>query len=261
MLRERMMHRHGEAILPLPREGEPSLSVPGLDRPSSSLNPLLLPVAKKKKVLAKIKIPKITRPRLKKLVKVGKPGRKPLIRGEREVRAFGEVHTKHDFIPTQEQREIVETGVANGLFHRDIRRLILNPATGKPIAKDTFREVFKYELKLGHSAQRMALARSVYHQGLGQEAKYDEAGNCIRPAIPPNLAAAKWYEQSRFGLKEGQQIVVTDADGNPLPASGNLNIGQVIFMMPKNGFEAKPMKDITPEIAELPAPEDEDADS
>ena len=253
--RERMIKAEPVGALPLPREGDPSLWTPHLDQPSSS-PPSPKPWRAREKMERRLSDAELRErvlgpkaPPPPKMVKVVAPPGTYDARGRPE------------FTPTDEQRRFVELAVTNGATHKEIAGMIANPGTGKPISRDTLKKVFKAELMLGHVKQRLQLSGSVFRQAIGTDAEYDDEGNLIRPPMAPNFAAAKWYEQSRFGLKEGTQIYFTDADGAPLAERpANINIGQVIFMMPKNGFEAKEMKNITPPQKQIEMAEDDAAE-
>jgi hypothetical protein len=249
--RVRMLREPVEAILPLPSAGSPSLFTPRLHEGPSSMLPV------RRKDPRKIYVEEIQKPYAERETS---PKRKARVRMKREPLP-GKVIIEHTtrghppFTPTQAQREQVETGIANGIYHKDLRKLILNPDTGRPIDKVTFKKVFQYEIKNGHNHQRLQTSVTAFQMAVGSDAVYDEDGDLLRPAQPPNLAALKWYEQSRFGLKEGTQLVLTGPDGKPLPREqqpSNINIGtQVIFVLPKNGFEGKDPKDITPTAAQI----------
>lgn len=242
MKREReRMHRDDDPVLALPRDGEPSLWTPDMNHPSSG-KPSPKPWRAREKMERRLPDDEFRR---RVLGPAAPPP--PMMTKKKAPPGTYDVRGRPEFVPTDEQRRFVELAVTNGATHREIAGMIENPGTGKPIGRDTLKKVFINELRLGHVKQRLQLSGSVFRQAIGSDAEYDEEGNLLRPPMAPNFAAAKWYEQSRFGLKEGTQIYFTDANGEPMAdRPANISIGQVIFMMPKNGFESEGMKDITP---------------
>lgn len=151
------------------------------------------------------------------------------------------------FEPTDEQRKFVELAVTNGASHWQISRMLENPHTGKSISVGTLEKIFADELKTGHVRQRLATSQAIFKQAVGAPAEYDEDGNMLYPPQAPSLPAAIWYEKSRFGLREGgNPIVFMDGEGNPIEGMPQQQVTQVIFMLPKNGYETVPLKDITP---------------
>lgn len=150
------------------------------------------------------------------------------------------------FEPTEEQRKFVELAVTNGATHWQIAKMIENPHTGRHIGTNYLEKLFADELKTGHVRQRLATSQAIFKQAVGAPAEYDKDGNMLHPPQAPSLPAAIWYEKSRFGLREGgTPIVFMDGEGNPIDGMPQQQVTQVIFMLPKNGFETKSI-DITP---------------
>lgn len=256
------------STLPLPLTKEQSLFVPGMgSNPISRLKklkrerlfPHVVEEEEEPKIKSKKEEPKkkIERVRLRDLVLGADAPSAPVMSGKPESWCISK---KLPFEPSNEQRRFVELAVTNGANRQQIAAMIENPSTGKAINVKTLDRAFSVELKYGHVKQRLELSGTVYKEAVGRAAEFDDKGNLIISEKAPNFAAAKWYEQSRFGLKEGQQIVFTDNEGKAIQSMpGSINIGQVVFMLPKNGYESKVI-DITPEKKVLPAPIEEEVD-
>lgn len=240
------MQRDNPASLPIPAEGEPSLWSPKLREGPSSAPP------QKRPNPHEIKVPTYSRGR-------GVTRIRERVRKRKDVVAIippppPKRRGHPDFEPSEAQREMVKTGITNGITHKDLRKLILNPETKRPIDKVTFRKAFQWEIRNGYQSQKLATSLTAFKMATGSDAVYDEdTGDLIRPRVEPNISALKWYEMTRFGYKEGSQVVLTGPDGKPLSPgdAAQINIGQVIFMMPKNGFETRDPKDVTPQPLQI----------
>lgn len=250
-VRTRML-RDIPAVLPIPGMHEPSLHTDQMEHGPSSVAPKRRALPANPKEIKVPVAPKPKRPRTRMARDIARAATSRELRYRRPGRPF--------FEPTEAQREMVKTGIANGIYHKELRKLIINPDTGKPIDKEIFRQAFHWEIRNGYQSQKLATSMTAYQMAVGTDARYDDEGNLIRPAVEPNISALKWYEMSRFGLKEGTQIVMTGPDGKPLPQGeqqAQINIGQVIFMMPKNGYETRDPKDITPQVPQIEAQAEE----
>jgi len=102
------------------------------------------------------------------------------------------------FVPTDEQRRIVEKAAGFGLPQERICQLIVSERTGKAIDKKTLGEAFRAELDRGMALADYAVAKSLYDQAVGG-----------------NVTAQIWWTKARMGWKETQVVEnkTTDFDG------------------------------------------------
>lgn len=66
------------------------------------------------------------------------------------------------FVPTKEQRDMVEFMAAIGIPQDDIARLVKNPATGKGIDPTTLRAAFRDELNEGAIKATVAVGKNLF---------------------------------------------------------------------------------------------------
>ncbi len=98
------------------------------------------------------------------------------------------------FEPTDEQRQLVSILVASGTSQDLIRKFIINPATRKPIAKQTLADFFKHELENGLTLVNAKMGLSVAQKGL--------AGDTACQFFWLKTKAG-WRETARFDLPKG----------------------------------------------------------
>jgi len=98
------------------------------------------------------------------------------------------------FRPTDEQRRNVETLAGLGLRHQDIRLLVINPSTGKPIEEKTLRRRFAQELASGAPKANAKVAQSLFQKAIGNG--------------PQAVTAAIWFSKCRMGWMEKQSVEV-----------------------------------------------------
>jgi len=89
------------------------------------------------------------------------------------------------FEPTKQQRDLVEALAGYGVQYTEIRRLVLNPRTGKPIDTKTLMKAFRGELDVGATKANAKVAESLFKQ-----------------AISGNVTAQIWWTKCRMGWKE-----------------------------------------------------------
>jgi hypothetical protein len=97
------------------------------------------------------------------------------------------------FVPTDEQRKIVEKAAGFGLPQDKICQLIISKRTGKPIDKKTLAEAFRAELDRGMAS-----------------ADYEVANALFSNALSGNVAAQIWWTKARMGWSE--TIIQKDSD-------------------------------------------------
>jgi hypothetical protein len=103
------------------------------------------------------------------------------------------------FQPTTEQRNQVEKLVGFGLVQDDIRQLILNPYSNKPISRPTLRANFKRELTVGTIKTNANVVQSLYQ-------------NCLKG----NPTCQIWWTKTRMGWKETVRAEVAGKSGGPI---------------------------------------------
>jgi hypothetical protein len=77
------------------------------------------------------------------------------------------------FVPSADHRAAVEVMAGFSISHDEIRRAIINPATGKPITKKTLERCFVEELRNGRSKVKLHVATTLLSR-----AKSDKSGAC-----------------------------------------------------------------------------------
>jgi hypothetical protein len=140
------------------------------------------------------------------------------------------------FVPTQGQRYLVERCTGMRMPWDEIRLLVINERTKKPISKETLQKAFRDELAVGKSKLKDAIY-SAY-------AKQLESGN--------------WWP-----VKFGLQAFCDIHDDPRHSAAMSVNIGddvapiRIAFVLPgkqaEEGLEPPPMRDVSPTKIE-PAP-------
>ena len=93
------------------------------------------------------------------------------------------------FTPTDEHRRQVESLAGFGIPEEDIATLIINPNTGKHIARETLRKHFETEINAGRVKANAKVSESLYKQ-----------------AIEGNTSAGIWWTKCRMGWKETHGI-------------------------------------------------------
>lgn len=94
------------------------------------------------------------------------------------------------FVPTAEQRTTVQALYAYGATMEDVCEFIINPNTGKPIARDILAKYFEKELKQGRWKVVTEAAQNLLQNARGRPAKYDEQGRLIQAERPADTTAA-----------------------------------------------------------------------
>jgi hypothetical protein len=143
------------------------------------------------------------------------------------------------FVATPDERRLVQSMVANGIPQDQIRLCIVNPASGHPIARETFVSAFARELAVAKAQVDAMVGASLVQRAIGRpprvleettEVKGDKTvtRKVIDPGCEPSDTAIIWYEKSRRGFKEGHVIEHTGPDGEPLPQA----VQQTIIVLP-----------------------------
>jgi hypothetical protein len=121
------------------------------------------------------------------------------------------------FYPSELHKQTVWRMAAAGATAEIIRLAIVDPATDKPIHQSAFSYHFAEIVQHAREQANARIALKIFEIALGQEAEYDNDGNIIRPYLPPNLDALKWWDRTRgeaarlFGLRN---VISHAADGS-----------------------------------------------
>jgi hypothetical protein len=106
------------------------------------------------------------------------------------------------FVPTDEQRGMVQELAALGTKHEDICRFVKWP-DGRQIGLTTLKQCFAHELEFGRAEANAKVAHTLF--------KMATSGD--------QPAATFFWLKTRAGWRETpQQVAFTDPDGNPAPA-------------------------------------------
>ena len=150
------------------------------------------------------------------------------------------------FIPTDEQRTLVEETTSFGIPQDVIARLVRHQKTGKPVTSLTLRKYFKDEIALGLHRANVAVARSVFQKAVG-----DDKGS---------LQAAIFWLRCRGGWKDRPEAERAGdfADGKAGAVGGEMRlVVELIDPTRPREIESKsepPMIELTPqtEVKEMP---------
>lgn len=126
------------------------------------------------------------------------------------------------FEPTKEQRAQISMMVAYGATKGDMALMIINPATGQPIHKQTLETAFRRELDVGAAEANMRVAQTLLQKCVGRPAQYDQYGNLIRDEIKPETPAINFWMKCRMGWRDGMNLNVqtTNLDIKPEDLEG-----------------------------------------
>ncbi len=142
---------------------------------------------------------------------------------------------KPKFMPTDDERRLVHSMVANGIPYDRIRLCINNPYTGNPIDKETFTRAFARELEIAKTQVDAMVGNSLVQRCIGRPARILEEETVkgekvtvkrrvIDPGCEPSDTAIIWYEKTRRGFREGSIVEHVGPDGHPLPTQTNHTI-------------------------------------
>lgn len=127
------------------------------------------------------------------------------------------------FIPSAEQRGMVEASVGFGHTYDEICLLIINPLTGKAICKHTLIKAFPFELERGKVSVKTKVMSALYKNAVEHN----------------NVAAQIFWLKSRERWahredEEAPEIPVIDLDQNELEAAR-----RVAFMLARGALLEK----------------------
>lgn len=96
------------------------------------------------------------------------------------------------FEPTKEQRDIVKALTGFGIPQDQIRLLIENEYTGKPISEQTLRVAFRHEINTGKVTADAKVVKNLYQIACGSG--------------PGAVTAAIWWTKTRMRWRETVNI-------------------------------------------------------
>ena len=142
---------------------------------------------------------------------------------------------------SDQDREAVALMVGYGIPLDEIRKVVINPATGKAVSKATLTRHYRKEIEQGFAKANAKVAESLFLQATGQpEVVVD--GKVVQKERSPNTSAAIWWTKARMGWKASGEA----DDTKDKPASkraGNkkgkdteaAKQGEVVIYLPDNG--------------------------
>jgi len=95
---------------------------------------------------------------------------------------------------------MVETLVGYGLTHDEVKVLIINPETGKPISRETLRKHFPDELERGKPLVASRIAESLYRRAI--DLKHPQGAQC-----------AMFFAKCKMGWRQ-EEKVIHEVEGN-----------------------------------------------
>ncbi|WP_205744394.1 hypothetical protein [Dyella sp. M7H15-1] len=102
------------------------------------------------------------------------------------------------FLPTRQQRELVEQLAAFGIRHVDIP-LFIKDAAGKPITEPTLRKHFAEELDTGRVKANVKVAQTLY-----------------KKALTGDTTSMIFWLKCRGDWKDAQRVELTGNAGSPI---------------------------------------------
>ncbi len=135
---------------------------------------------------------------------------------------------RHAYAPAEQDRRAVEVMVRHGIPLEEVRRVIVNPATGRPVSMTTLTRHFEREIETGQVKANTAVAESLYRQAVGR-ARVIVDGQVVEEERPPNTSAAIWWTKARMGWKAAAEEEAIKAG-----AAAASTIGKVTVYVPDN---------------------------
>ena len=128
------------------------------------------------------------------------------------------------FKPTEQQRKDVSDLTAFGKSMEEIRPLIINKRTNKPVSQHTFRKAFKQEMLVGKTRADWEVAKTLKNMAVSGE----------------NTQATIWWTKARMGWSENMNHEI----------NGNVQIELVADIAEKNDKKEVSGRQKVIEIAE-----------
>ena len=117
------------------------------------------------------------------------------------------------FVPTAEQRKLVETLASYGVPFTEIATLVVHQKTGRPVSDFCVRQHFGDEPATGMLKANACVAQSLFEMAVGMPAQYDSNGFKIRSETQRNVAAAIFWAKALMGWRETQGLEMSGKDG------------------------------------------------
>lgn len=126
-------------------------------------------------------------------------------------------------VPTEQTRELVRMMVGFGLTLEQIGHA-LQPISGdeKPMPAQSVLRTYRQEIDQGLPHLLTTLMRANLRMVTGDDAVYDEKGNCVRPALEPSATMAIYLSKTVFNragiplIEPPREIRHTGADSGPI---------------------------------------------
>lgn len=129
------------------------------------------------------------------------------------------------FVPTDEQRKLVEELAGLGVPHKDIAMLV-HRHDGVSIHKETLRKYFEPELQAGMARANAEVARSLFRMALGTttviKIQPDGTEEVVEQGVKPEVGAAIFWTKCRMGWSD-RQVVVHDVTKEFSAAAASLD--------------------------------------
>jgi hypothetical protein len=109
------------------------------------------------------------------------------------------------FEPSIEQRRLVEGYASCHAKIEDIRQLVINPNTGKPISLNTLYSFFEEELDRGRARTNIKIGKFL-----------SEVASGNRQADKSQVTAAIFWAKCHMGWRQTDRMELTGANGAPL---------------------------------------------
>lgn len=109
---------------------------------------------------------------------------------------------QHPFVPTVEQRRLVEDLAGIGLNQDQIASLVINPRTNNGISKQTLHKFFSTELARGSAKATAAVAKNLFRIATAEDISSATTTACI------------FWMKCRAGWREVQRLEHVAIDGD-----------------------------------------------
>jgi hypothetical protein len=140
------------------------------------------------------------------------------------------------YLPGAQERRLVETLAGYGVPAEEIRRIVVNPASGKALSAKMLLRHFGDELARGLAKANANVAESLFRLAVGQ-AKVVVDGEVLQEEREPKVMAAVFWAKTRMGWSEARTAEAhSSQDGLPRGAP-ILAEAKVTIYIPENNRE------------------------
>lgn len=142
--------------------------------------------------------------------------------------------------PSDLDRQAVELMVGHGIPLHELRKVIVNPETGRAVSLATLKRHFAREIEAGRVKADAEVAESLFRQAIGRT-KVIVDGEIVQEERLPVTSAAIWWTKARMGWTAGGEAeqdrkASRGAYGNAGDAAEP--VGRVVVFLPENGRDA-----------------------